>query len=94
MSSRSETDPVASPSLWWDGLVRGHAHPPLETDATAQYAIVGGGYTGLWTAYFLKLIQPDADSVLVEAQRIGHGASGRNGGWLMGALEGLSLIHI
>ena len=88
MSSRSGTDPVASPSLWWDGLVRGDAHPPLETDATAQYAIVGGGYTGLWTAYFLKLIQPDADIVLVEAQRIGHGASGRNGGWLMGALEG------
>ena len=88
MSSRSETDPVASPSLWWDGLVRGDAHPPLETDATAQYAIVGGGYTGLWTAYFLKLIQPDADIVLVEAQRIGHGASGRNGGWMMGALEG------
>ena len=88
MSSRSGTDPVASPSLWWDGLVRGDAHPPLETDATAQYAIVGGGYTGLWTAYFLKHIQPHADIVLVEAQRIGHGASGRNGGWLMGALEG------
>ena len=43
-------------------------------------AIVGGGYTGLWTAYFLKRIQPNFDVVLVEAKHIGHGASGRNGG--------------
>ena len=44
----------------------------------------------MWTAYFLKQKQPNADVVLIEAQRIGHGASGRNGGWLMGTLEGLS----
>ena len=79
---------AASPSLWWDGLERDAAEPPLETDATADIAIVGGGYTGLWTAYFLKQIQPDLDVVLVEAKHIGHGASGRNGGWLMGTLEG------
>ena len=79
---------VASPSLWWDGLERAEVAPPLETDTTADIAIVGGGYTGLWTAYFLKQIQPDLDIALVEAKYIGHGASGRNGGWLMGALEG------
>ena len=79
---------AASPSLWWDGLEHDAAEPPLETDTTANIAIVGGGYTGLWTAYFLKQIQPDLDVVLVEAKHIGHGASGRNGGWLMGALEG------
>ena len=79
---------AASPSLWWDGLERDAAEPPLETDTTADIAIVGGGYAGLWTAYFLKQIQPDLDVVLVEAKHIGHGASGRNGGWLMGALEG------
>ena len=67
---------------------RDAAEPPLETDTTADIAIVGGGYTGLWTAYFLKQIQPDLDVVLVEAKHIGHGASGRNGGWLMGALDG------
>ncbi|MEL0007601.1 MAG: FAD-dependent oxidoreductase, partial [Luminiphilus sp.] len=81
---------VASPSLWWDGLRRPGPEPPLETETTAQYAIVGGGYTGLWTAYFLKQHQPHADVVVVEAQQVGHGASGRNGGWLMGSLEGLS----
>ena len=74
--------------MWWDGLERDAAEPPLETDTTASMAIVGGGYTGLWTAYFLKRIQPNVDVVLVEAKHIGHGASGRNGGWLMGALEG------
>ena len=85
-----ENEESSSPSLWWDGLARPHAEPPLETDLATQYAIVGGGYTGLWTAYFLKKAKPDADIVLVEAQRIGHGASGRNGGWLMGAIEGAS----
>ena len=80
----------ASPALWWDGITRSAPEPPLETETTCQYAIVGGGYTGLWTAYFLKQRQPQADIVLVDAQQIGHGASGRNGGWLMGSLEGLS----
>lgn len=80
----------ASPALWWDGITGPTSEPPLETETTSQYAIVGGGYTGLWTAYFLKQQQPQADVVLVEAQQIGHGASGRNGGWLMGSLEGLS----
>ena len=56
---------AASPSLWWDGLERDAAEPPLETDTTADIAIVGSGYTGLWTAYFLKQIQPDLDVVLV-----------------------------
>ena len=84
----SDAQYVASPSLWWDGLERAAVARPLETDTTADIAIIGGGYTGLWTAYFLKQIQPDLDIALVEAKHIGHGASGRNGGWLMGALEG------
>ena len=83
-----DTQQTGSVSLWWDDLERDAAEPPLETDTTANIAIVGGGYTGLWTAYFLKRIQPNVDVVLVEAKHIGHGASGRNGGWLMGALEG------
>ena len=87
-TTHPDAQQAASPSLWWDGLERDAAEPPLETDTTADIAIVGGGYTGLWTAYFLKQIQTDLDVVLVEAKHIGHGASGRNGGWLMGALEG------
>jgi glycine/D-amino acid oxidase-like deaminating enzyme len=88
VSPHPDAPQASSPALWWDGLERDGAEPPLETDTSADIAIVGGGYTGLWTAYFLKRIQPDVDVVLVEAKQIGHGASGRNGGWLMGALEG------
>ena len=87
-ASYAEIKQTPSPSLWWDGLQRDSTSPPLETDTTADIAILGGGYTGLWTAYFLKQIQPELDVVLVEAKHVGHGASGRNGGWLMGALEG------
>ncbi len=44
-------------------------------------AIVGGGYSGLWTAYYLKTIDPSMKIALFEAKYIGFGASGRNGGW-------------
>lgn len=44
-------------------------------------AIVGGGYTGLWTAYSLAVADPSLRIVVLEAERVGHGASGRNGGW-------------
>ena len=87
-ASQPDAQQAPSPSLWWDGLERNSTSPPLETDTSADIAIVGGGYTGLWTAYFLKQVQPELDVVLVEAKHTGHGASGRNGGWLMGALEG------
>ena len=50
----------ANPALWWDGLEHDAAEPPLETDTIADIAIVGGGYAGLWTPYFLKQIQPSA----------------------------------
>lgn len=45
-------------------------------------AIVGGGYTGLWTAYHLLLARPDLDVHVLEAKHVGFGASGRNGGWV------------
>ena len=46
--------------MWRDDFERDAAEPLLETDKIADIAIVGGGYTGLWTAYFLKQIQPSA----------------------------------
>ena len=55
----------------------------------ADVVIVGGGFTGLWTAYWLKKLAPQLHVTVLEKHRIGHGASGRNGGWLMGSLEGL-----
>jgi glycine/D-amino acid oxidase-like deaminating enzyme len=57
---------------------------PLDADV----AIVGAGYTGLWTAYYLKRAQPSLRVVILEAQRSGFGASGRNGGWVTGFFSG------
>jgi glycine/D-amino acid oxidase-like deaminating enzyme len=52
-------------------------------------AIVGAGYTGLWTAYYLKELEPGIRVAIVEAEIAGFGASGRNGGWCIGALAGM-----
>lgn len=56
---------------------------PLDGDVRADIAIMGGGFVGLWTAIHLKEKQPDLQVVLLEQDRIGHGASGRNGGFVM-----------
>jgi glycine/D-amino acid oxidase-like deaminating enzyme len=56
--------------------------PPLDGDREADVCIVGAGFTGLWTAYYLKRSRPDLEVVLLEREFAGFGASGRNGGWL------------
>jgi glycine/D-amino acid oxidase-like deaminating enzyme len=58
--------------------------PALGGDASADVCIVGAGYTGLWTAWYLKERNPDLDILVVEREFAGFGASGRNGGWLTG----------
>nr|WP_298373066.1 FAD-binding oxidoreductase [uncultured Halomonas sp.] len=63
--------------------------PRLEANTQADVAIIGAGFTGLWTAYYLKMHAPDLAIVVLEAERVGHGASGRNGGWVVGNLAGL-----
>jgi glycine/D-amino acid oxidase-like deaminating enzyme len=55
--------------------------PPLPGDRQADVAIVGAGFTGLWTALYLARADPTLRIVVVEAQTAGFGASGRNGGW-------------
>lgn len=59
--------------------------PALAGDREADICIIGAGYTGLWTAYYLKKADPALDIVIVEREFAGFGASGRNGGWLSGA---------
>ena len=54
------------------------AFPPLQGEETADVCVIGGGYTGLSTALHLK--KKGYDVVLLEAERVGWGASGRNGG--------------
>ncbi len=55
--------------------------PPLPGDADVDVAIVGGGLTGLWTAWYLLQREPDARIAILEREIAGFGASGRNGGW-------------
>ncbi len=54
--------------------------PALENDTRAQLCIIGGGFTGLWTAILAKRERPELDVVVLEADVCGGGASGRNGG--------------
>ncbi len=74
--------------LWLEEALRAEsppeACPPLAGVATADVAIVGGGFTGLWTALHLRLARPDLRVTLLEATACGFGASGRNGGWASG----------
>src|SRR4051794_13079278 len=60
----------------------------LPGDREADVCIVGGGFTGLWTAYELRRADPALDVVVLEAEIAGFGASGRNGGWCQGELAG------
>jgi glycine/D-amino acid oxidase-like deaminating enzyme len=56
----------------------------LEGDHDADVVVVGGGYTGLWTAWHVLAADPDARVVVLERGRCGHGPSGRNGGFVTG----------
>lgn len=76
-------------SLWMDQLDEPLLpRPQLAQDLDLDVAIIGAGYTGLWTAYYLKRQAPQLNIAVIEAQTAGFGASGRNGGWLMGNLLG------
>ncbi|MDF9769921.1 cysteine synthase [Pseudomonas rhodesiae] len=64
-------------SLWMDQLDDPLiARPCLEHDLDVDVAIIGAGYTGLWTAYYLKRQAPQLNIALIEAQTAGFGASG------------------
>jgi len=75
-------------SYWYadDGLPA--PREPLAGDASADVVIVGGGYTGLWTAYYLKKAAPFLRITVLEQKFCGYGASGRNGGWLYNGIAG------
>ena len=69
--------------LWWEGArTVADQGSSLAGDTAADVVIVGGGYTGLWTAYYLLREDPSLDVLVLEAEHVGFGASGRNGGWV------------
>ncbi|WP_332603556.1 NAD(P)/FAD-dependent oxidoreductase [Arthrobacter sp. S2(2024)] len=64
------------------------SYPRFEGDETVDLAIIGGGYSGLWAAYFAKTMEPSMSVAVFEAERLGYGASGRNGGWVSALVPG------
>jgi glycine/D-amino acid oxidase-like deaminating enzyme len=69
-------------SLWLDTVPGSlEPRPGLPGDTDADVAIVGAGYTGLWTAYYLAQADPTLRIAVLEREIAGFGASGRNGGW-------------
>ncbi|HEV7962506.1 MAG TPA: FAD-dependent oxidoreductase, partial [Actinoplanes sp.] len=75
---------LSRPSFWLDSAGPFPARPALPGDVSVDVAIVGGGFTGLWTAYYLSTLDPRLRIAVLEAQYCGFGASGRNGGWCSG----------
>jgi glycine/D-amino acid oxidase-like deaminating enzyme len=72
------------PPWWWDEAGADDVAPALEGEVSADVCIVGGGYTGLWTALALKEREPSTRIALLEAATCGAGPSGRNGGFVHG----------
>ncbi|MCX4910765.1 FAD-binding oxidoreductase [Streptomyces sp. NBC_00878] len=75
----------SSLSLWHHEAAgsEGSDSRPLHGEDRTNVAIVGGGYVGLWTAYWIKRATPDVDVVVIDQGRCGDGASGRNGGFAL-----------
>ncbi len=70
--------------------------PPLVADRRADIAIIGSGFTGLWTALFIKTMQPDTDVVVLEQGIAGYGGSGRNAGIVSACIDhshALAITH-
>ncbi|MGE5249754.1 MAG: NAD(P)/FAD-dependent oxidoreductase [Bacteroidota bacterium] len=70
-------------SYWLNTYGPYSPNAPLEGEISVDVAIIGGGFTGLSTAYFLRKAEPAMKVAVLEAQVVGYGASGRNGGFAM-----------
>lgn len=71
-----------SNTVYWRETEEVEPGPPLRGDHKADVCIVGGGYTGLWTAYYLKKAEPTLDIHVLEADYAGSGASGHGDGFV------------
>jgi gamma-glutamylputrescine oxidase len=76
-------------SFWISGKAPYEARPPLAEDVTCDVAIIGGGFTGISTAWHLSERVPEKSVVLLEARTLATGASGRNGGLMLNWVNGV-----
>ena len=81
----TDPDPSAAISYWLRGS-RAPTDPPLSGETSAHVVIIGAGFTGLWTALALTDTDPALDVVILEAETVAFGASGRNGGFCEASL--------
>ncbi|MGB7756845.1 MAG: FAD-dependent oxidoreductase [Salinisphaera sp.] len=86
------TTPDTASNYWVDSAGDAESWPPATGRHEADVVIVGAGFTGLWTAYYLAEQRPDLEIAVLEGETVGHGASGRNGGWVIGNLAGLDRL--
>ena len=77
---------ASTTALWLDRLAPFERRAALAGDTDVDVAIVGGGFSGLWTAYYLIRADPTLRVMVIEKDFCGFGASGRNGGWAVGEL--------
>ncbi len=78
---------IGDVSFWYADIgLPANRRPALAGDATADVAIIGAGFTGLWAAWYLMQANPSLKVLVLEREFAGFGASGRNGGWCMGTL--------
>jgi glycine/D-amino acid oxidase-like deaminating enzyme len=77
------TPPALTPQGFWQTTRPYTPGPPLAGDLDVDVAIVGGGYTGLATAHFLRRAEPGMSIAILESEFVGYGASGRNAGFNM-----------
>jgi glycine/D-amino acid oxidase-like deaminating enzyme len=83
---RSNGDPERATSYWLAASPAGPARLPFLADRRTDVAIVGAGFTGLWTALALTETDPSIRVTILEAETVGFGASGRNGGFCQASL--------
>lgn len=96
MSENKTSFPSPDGISWWYQEAMQHDIipdlPPIHGVVQCDVAIVGGGFTGLWTALLLKKKQPSLNIILIEAGRCGSGASGMNGGKVHGYYGSLATL--
>ena len=97
MRARSLKPPLPSRPSWWLEEARAWRHdglvPALSGALEVDVAVIGGGYTGLWTALALRERDPTLRVAVLEARELGDGPSGRNGGFLHGYWSSLPALR-